>query len=134
MNMVEQDFRLLAFHGLMFLVSFIDFLVYTSIIILIVTLQLNMNNRCGEMTQYNYVYVTTILSSFGRGVLLFMLVWEYPVLFIKGVDVFVLTSNVVALNAFLDTSWIDCSVAVFSAHVLKVAVHEYVKAILVRPI
>ena len=105
--------------------SVLEFLLYVAIIIVIVAVQLNVNNRCGEFTKYNYVFVAIILSSFGRGVLLFMLVWDYPVLFIRGVDVFVLTSNAVALKAFLDSSYFSCFMTVLAAWGAKIWLRSY---------
>jgi len=127
LNMLRHDMNLMLFHFMMFLVSIGDFLVYTLTIILVVTMQLNMNNRCGEMTKYNYVFVAIIVSTFGRGVLLFMLVWDYPLLFIRGVDVFVLTSNAVALKAFLDTSWTSVICAIGPAYCAKLLFHDAIR-------
>ena len=110
------------------MVSVGDFFVYTASIILIVTLQLNMSQQCGEMTKYNYVFVAMILSAFGRGVLLLMLVWDYPVLFIRGVDIFVLTSNVVALKAFLDSSWTSAFCAILPAQCIKFWFHGMIRS------
>jgi lipid intermediate transporter len=126
LDMIHEDLNLFVFHSLTFIMSVLAFSLYVAIIILLVTIQLNVNNRCGEQTKYNYVVVAIILSSFGRGVLLFMLVWDYPVLFIRGVDVFVLTSNVVALKAFLDdtTSYFSCFMMVLPAQLAKMWFHD----------
>jgi len=128
LSTLGHDLNLLLFHFGMFLGVVGDFFVYTATIILIVTLQLNMNSRCGELTKYNYIFVAIIVSTFGRGVLLFMLVWDYPVLFIRGVDIFVLTSNVVALQAFLDSSWPSVLCAVIPAHYAKIMFHSAIGA------
>ena len=123
--MIHEDLSLFTFHSLTFIISVLAFSLYVAIIILLVTIQLNVRNQCGELTNYNYVIVAIILSSFGRGVLLFMLVWDYPVLFIRGVDVFVLTSNVVALKAFLDTTtYFSCLMTVLPAQVAKMWFHD----------
>lgn len=125
LDMIHEDLSLFTFHSLTFVISVLAFSLYVAIIILLVTIQLNVRNQCGELTNYNYVIVAIILSSFGRGVLLFMLVWDYPVLFIRGVDVFVLTSNVVALKAFLDTTtYFSCLMTVLPAQVAKMWFHD----------
>ena len=46
-------------------------------------LQSNMDHRCGELIKHNYIMMALIVSSFGRLVLLLMMVWDYPMLFLQ---------------------------------------------------
>jgi hypothetical protein len=54
--------------------------------------------------KYNYLLMAIILSSFGKGLLILMMIWDYPVYpfalstLLNG---FVLSSNVVALKGIL---------------------------------
>ncbi len=48
--------------------------------------------------KYNYLLMAIILSSFGKGLLFLMMVWDYTFQFSTFLDAFILSSNVVALK------------------------------------
>ena len=58
--------------------------------------------RC-LMLKYNYLVMSLLLSSFGKLFAVLMMVWDYDLSFFALLNLFVLSSNVVALRAFLDT-------------------------------
>eukprot|EP01112_Ceratiomyxa_fruticulosa_P017188 TRINITY_DN5304_c0_g1_i1.p1 TRINITY_DN5304_c0_g1~~TRINITY_DN5304_c0_g1_i1.p1 ORF type:complete len:246 (-),score=16.86 TRINITY_DN5304_c0_g1_i1:125-862(-) len=64
------------------------------------------------IVKYNYLAMALILSSFGKGLLVFMMVWDYQLNFASWLSVFVFTSNVVALKVFLDSNTFWASVFV----------------------
>jgi Arv1-like family len=56
---------------------------------------------------YNYLVMTLVLSSFGKALILLTMIWGYPPQFIVALNMFVATSNTVALRAFLECSQLE---------------------------
>jgi len=50
----------------------------------------------------HYITVALVVSSFGKYLYLLTIVWPYTDLAVHAIDLFVLTSNIVALQAFLN--------------------------------
>lgn len=53
------------------------------------------------IVKYNYLLMAIILSSFGKGILILMMIWNYTFSFSTILNIFVLTSNVVAIKGML---------------------------------
>lgn len=104
--------------------ALLEFAVYVLGISLAVRLSLGSKYA---IVKYNYLLMAIILSSFGKGILILMMIWNYTFSFSTILNVFVLTSNVVAVKGtplcftrfcmltdavFLDTSTIKAAMFV----------------------
>ena len=49
----------------------------------------------------NYLVMCVLISSFGKGLYLLMMVWDYPLSFCNSIELFILSSNFVALRVYL---------------------------------
>jgi len=72
------------------------------------------------IVKYNYLAMSIIVSSFGKFLFILTMIWDYHIGFLTGIDLFVLTSNVVAIKVFLDTSNVRAVTIVAIAFGLKV--------------
>jgi len=84
-----------------FITAIAEFSVF--ILAIILSVRLIYQSRY-PIIKYNYLVMSIILSSFGKGFLVLMMIWDYPFSFSAILNVFVLSSNIVAIKVFLDTS------------------------------
>jgi len=71
--------------------------------------------------KYNYVSMALILSSFGKLIIILMVIWDYNDMeYSWGVNVFVLTSNAEALSVFLDVAYWKAALVVLSGLAIKI--------------
>ncbi|KAM9993593.1 hypothetical protein ACTFIZ_011570 [Dictyostelium cf. discoideum] len=84
-----------------FITAIAEFAVY--ILSIILSVRLIYESRY-PIIKYNYLIMAIILSSFGKGFLVLMMIWDYPFSFGSILNIFVLSSNVVAIKVFLDTT------------------------------
>ena len=75
-------------------------------------------SRQGICLSLHYLTVVLAVSSFGKYLYLLTIVWEYTDEALVAIDVFVLTSNIAALRAFL-----NCSLATAASLMLLVRLH-----------
>ncbi|KAF9111336.1 hypothetical protein BGX27_005069, partial [Mortierella sp. AM989] len=63
---------------------------------------------------YNYITTTLIISSFGKMLLILMVIWDYTELEHSWhlVNFIVLTSNIEALSVFLDTGYLSTTLVI----------------------
>ncbi|KAF8923748.1 hypothetical protein BGZ58_002587, partial [Dissophora ornata] len=64
--------------------------------------------------KYNYITTTLIISSFGKMLLILMVIWDYTELEHSWhlVNLIVLTSNIEALSVFLDTGYLQTTLVI----------------------
>uniref|UniRef100_A0A0A9GHR4 Protein ARV n=1 Tax=Arundo donax TaxID=35708 RepID=A0A0A9GHR4_ARUDO len=72
-----------------------------------------------NITRYREVLFTIVISSYFKLFLLTMMVWEFPSSVIFIVEMFVLSSNVVALRVVLQFPKAHCFGVCFAAHAAK---------------
>jgi len=72
--------------------------------------------------KYNYVAMAVILSSFGKVFAFLTMIWDYDHTpsFVTIVDIFVWTSNILALQVFLATTFMKASSVVFVGLAMRV--------------
>jgi len=107
----EVTIRPFERYGFIVLITAAEFLVFLLGIIAGVKLTLKTNNpdTVYSIIKYNYLVMAIILSSFGKGFVFLTMIWEYKdsfSLFRSIINIFVLTSNVLALQVFLDSTTI----------------------------
>ena len=80
--------------------------------------------------KYNYVTMAIILSSFGKLIIVLMVIWDYNDMeYAWWANVFVLTSNAEAIAVFLDVDYWKGFVVVLSATALKIALQMVIHLI-----
>ncbi|XP_021738619.1 protein arv1 homolog [Chenopodium quinoa] len=76
---------------------------------------------------YKDVLLTMVVSSYLKIYMLSMLVWEFPTSVVYIVDLFVMSSNLVALRVISKSSFTRCVGLCLGAHALKFFVHWMLK-------
>ncbi|KYQ93774.1 pmp22 family protein [Tieghemostelium lacteum] len=84
-----------------FLTAVAEFGIYVLSIMLLVRL---IYSSRYAIIKYNYLVMSIILSSFGKGFLILMIIWDYPFSFNEILNLFVLSSNLIAIKVFLETT------------------------------
>lgn len=86
---------------LIFLITVVEWLVYIFGILVAAHFAIG---KSYAIIKYNYLVMAIILSSFGKSLLMFLMLWDYRQAFNTVLNVFVLTSNAVAVKAFLENT------------------------------
>jgi hypothetical protein len=95
-------------HFMLLFVSLFGFLIYTlgimgSVWVLEQKYAFKFRGENGKV-QYNYLFMTMLLSSFGKLTTILMMIWDYDINFGRVVNLFVLTSNITSIQVYLNTS------------------------------
>ncbi|XP_072989266.1 protein ARV 2-like isoform X2 [Typha latifolia] len=72
-----------------------------------------------DITRYKEVFLAILISSYFKLFLISMMVWEFPLSVIFIIDIFVFSSNVVALRVITQLSVSRCIAVCFMAHTTK---------------
>eukprot|EP01083_Nonionella_stella_P158002 513599_1 len=75
-----------------------------------------------HFVKYNYLVMAILISSFGRLLILLMMIWDYDVKFGSAVNVFVLTSNFTATKVFLDGTDLQAGFCVLGGYAMRMMV------------
>ncbi len=76
--------------------------------------------------KYNYVSMALILSSFSKLLLILMIIWDYnEIQYTWVVGLYALASNVEALTAFLDTSYLTSAFIIAFGVFAKIIVQRF---------
>lgn len=78
--------------------------------------------------------LTMLVSSYFKIFLIAMTVWEFPSSMIIIIDMFVLSSNTVALKVIVNSATIRCFGACVAAHAVKFFVSEGLRTLHLKPI
>ncbi|XP_077237891.1 protein ARV 2-like [Tasmannia lanceolata] len=78
-------------------------------------------NSLSPVTRYKEVFLAIVVSSYFKIFLIAMMVWEFPFPALYIVDVFVLSSNAVALKVLTQSMMIGCIGVCIGAHAAKFA-------------
>uniref|UniRef100_A0A6A7G8X0 Protein ARV n=1 Tax=Hirondellea gigas TaxID=1518452 RepID=A0A6A7G8X0_9CRUS len=75
-----------------------------------------------HFVKYNYLVMAILISTFGRLLIVLMMIWDYDVNFGRVVNIFILTSNITATKVFLDGSGMQASACVLGGYMLRMLV------------
>ncbi|XP_071707447.1 protein ARV 2-like [Rutidosis leptorrhynchoides] len=78
-------------------------------------------NMSSEVSRYS-IWLAILASSYLKLFLIAMMVWEFPPLVIFIIDIFVLSSNTLALNVMSESVMAKCFCVCFCAHFVKFVV------------
>jgi hypothetical protein len=93
-------------HYLLVIISSLSFLIFCAGIFFIVWI---LNSKYGLVFRdgkfsYRYLFMSIILSSFGKLSTILMMIWDYDINFGKVVSIYVLASNVTSISVCLECS------------------------------
>ncbi|XP_027164272.1 protein arv1 homolog [Coffea eugenioides] len=95
-------------------------------VVLIGSAKFLMNTSVGVLECKDTV-LTMLVSSYFKIFLIAMMVWEFPSSMIIMIDMFVLSSNTVALKVIANSATIRCFGVCFAAHAVKFFVSEWLR-------
>ncbi|KAI3793613.1 hypothetical protein L1987_36233 [Smallanthus sonchifolius] len=102
--------------GKILLDAFVGNLLFISILLFGTRSLLNMSS---EVSKYKNIWLAILASSYLKLFLLAMMVWEFPSSVIFIIDIFVLSSNTLALNVMSESAMGKCFGVCLCAHVVK---------------
>ncbi|GAV90897.1 Arv1 domain-containing protein [Cephalotus follicularis] len=79
----------------------------------------NLLNTSVGVSRYKELFLAIFVSSYFKIFLIAMMVWEFPASVIFIIDLFVLSSNIVALKVITESTMSRCVGACLSAHAVK---------------
>ncbi|XP_027117247.1 protein ARV 2-like isoform X3 [Coffea arabica] len=97
-------------------------------VVLIGSAKFLMNTSVGVLECKDTV-LTMLVSSYFKIFLIAMMVWEFPSSMIIMIDMFVLSSNTVALKVIANSATIRCFGVCFAAHAVKFFVSEWLRTL-----
>ncbi|KAI7899425.1 Arv1-like family-domain-containing protein [Cokeromyces recurvatus] len=91
-----------------------EFIIFHCCVNLIIRLYYFMKNEKSKKVKYNYVSMALIISSFGKMLLIFMVIWDYRQLEYSWlVSIIVLASNTEALSVYLNIPYFHTLLIIF---------------------
>ncbi|EXC13646.1 hypothetical protein L484_019604 [Morus notabilis] len=74
--------------------------------------------------RYKDIFLAILVSSYFKMCLFAMMVWEFPSSVVFIIDLYVLSSNIVALKVITESAMSRCVLTCFSAHLMKFLVTQ----------
>ncbi|KAK1409776.1 hypothetical protein QVD17_36305 [Tagetes erecta] len=102
--------------GKILLDAFVGNILFISILLLGTRSLLNMSS---EVSTYKNIWLAILASSYLKLFLIAMMVWEFPPSVIFIIDIFVLSSNTLALNVMSESAMGKCFGVCLCAHLVK---------------
>lgn len=87
---------------------------------------------CG-VSRFKDLMIAILISSYFKIFLVAMMVWEFPISVVFIIDLFVLSSNTVALKVITETDTSRCISVCFSALALKIFVNQVLGSMFICP-
>ncbi|CAK9166654.1 unnamed protein product [Ilex paraguariensis] len=75
--------------------------------------------NCFELDRYRDILLSILVSSYFKIFFIAMMVWEFPSSVVLIIDIFVLSSNTLALKVISESATMRCFGVCFTAHALK---------------
>ncbi|KAG0475489.1 hypothetical protein HPP92_015175 [Vanilla planifolia] len=101
--------------------------VFASVLWIWVSILLKLNHN---LLRFKEVLFVVLVSSYFKLFLLAMMVWDFPYSVLYIVDIFVLSSNAVALRVLTQLKMSSCIAISFSAHITKFFAYHWLLSLL----